>query len=240
MISRWPQAFRIIRTIYPPIAIFEDIADPADWELLVAAAAKTNPRIRDVVGNLVLVPVIRRVSGPTASVVMGCFTHCSTDRPGRFSDGSYGVWYAGDRPEAALAETAHHFARFMAATAEPPGFSDMQELVAPVRGEWVEAPAACLAPDDWRPGQAFGRAARAAGSDGVAYASVRYPAGRAVALFWPDGVELPVRHARQFRYHWDGARMDRYLVHGTREWLTPATAPKPAPYNPPPESPGHN
>ena len=34
---RWAASHRIIRTIYPPVDIFEDIADPADWELLVAA-----------------------------------------------------------------------------------------------------------------------------------------------------------------------------------------------------------
>ena len=49
---RWAPGFRIIRTIYPPVDLFEDIADPADWELLVSAEAKLNPRIRDEIGNL--------------------------------------------------------------------------------------------------------------------------------------------------------------------------------------------
>jgi len=65
----WATSHRIIRTIYPPVDLFEDIADPADWELLTAAEAKTNPRIRDAVGDLSLVPVARRVSGPTASLL---------------------------------------------------------------------------------------------------------------------------------------------------------------------------
>ncbi len=72
---RWTPGYRIIRTIYPPVDLFEDIADPADWELLVSAEAKMNPRIRDLVGNLALVPVSRRISGPGASIVMGAFTH---------------------------------------------------------------------------------------------------------------------------------------------------------------------
>jgi hypothetical protein len=211
---------RIIRTIYPPIDIFEDIADPADWELLVAAEAKLNPRIRDQVGNLALVPVARRVAGPTASIVMGAFTHVSRDRPGRFSDGSYGVWSCGDRFEVALAETAHHFERFMRATNEPAGEADYRELVAAVQGRVADgADPALLAPDDWRPGQAFGKQVREGGGDGVLYPSVRYPAGKALALFWPDCITLPVTQARQFRYSWDGARMHRYLVHGTREWV---------------------
>ena len=107
----WAVSHRIIRTIYPPVDLFEDIAAPGDWELLVSAEAKTNPRVLDAVGNLGLVPVARRVSGPTASLVMGAFTHASAERPSRISDGSYGVWYYGDRFAVAFAETAWHFER---------------------------------------------------------------------------------------------------------------------------------
>ncbi|TIN69406.1 MAG: RES domain-containing protein, partial [Mesorhizobium sp.] len=32
----WPQTFRIIRSIHPPIDLFEDIADPRDWEALAS------------------------------------------------------------------------------------------------------------------------------------------------------------------------------------------------------------
>ena len=216
---RWPNSHRIIRTIYPPVDLFEDIADPADWELLVAAEAKTNPRVLDAVGNLGLVPVARRVSGPTASLVMGAFTHASTDRPGRFSDGSYGVWYCGERFEVALAETAYHFERFMGATAEPPGEADYRELVCAVHGEVADGLGPeVLAPDDWSAGQARGRDVRRGGGDGVIYPSVRFPAGMALALFWPDCIELPIVQAQQFRYGWDGHRMHRYLVHGSRAW----------------------
>ena len=34
---RWKQAYRIIRSIYPPVDLFEDIADPRDWEALADA-----------------------------------------------------------------------------------------------------------------------------------------------------------------------------------------------------------
>ena len=217
---QWAISHRIIRTIYPPVDLFEDIADPADWELLVSAESKINPRIHDVVGNLALVPMARRVSGPGASLVMGAFTHVSSGRAGRFSDGSYGVWYCGDRFEVALAETAHHFERFMKATDEPPGDADYRELVSSVHGHVADGGAPeILAPDDWRAGQALGARTRQRGGDGVHYPSVRYPAGRAMALFWPDCVDLPVTQARQFRYSWDGKRMFRYLVHGTRSWI---------------------
>jgi hypothetical protein len=216
---RWAKSHRIIRTIYPPVDLFEDIAPPADWELLVAAEAKTNPRVLDAVGNLGLVPVARRVSGPTASLVMGAFTHPSPDRPGRFSDGSYGVWYCGDRFEVALAETAYHFERFMRATAEPAGEADYRELVCAVHGQVADgSEQSLLYPDDWSASHVMGRMLRQSGADGVVYPSVRFPSGLALGLFWPDCIELPVVQAQQFRYGWDGHRMHRYLVHGSRAW----------------------
>lgn len=190
----WPVSHRIIRTIYPPVDLFEDIAASEDWELLVSAEAKTNPRVLDAVGNLGLVPVSRRVAGPTASLVMGAFTHAPPERPSRFSDGSYGVWYCGDRFEVALAETAWHFERFMRATAEPPGEADYRALVCAVRGQVADGSSAELLRSD------------------------AWAAGTALALFWPDCVTLPVTQARQFRYGWDGVRMHRYLVHGARAW----------------------
>jgi hypothetical protein len=60
----WRISHRIIRSIYPPIALFEDIADPADWELIASLEAKTNPRVRDEIGDISLVPIERRVAGP--------------------------------------------------------------------------------------------------------------------------------------------------------------------------------
>jgi hypothetical protein len=126
----WKGAVRIIRSAFPPIDLFEDIADPADWPLLISAEQKTNPRIMATIGNLDLVPVDRRVGGNGASYLMAPFTHVSTDRPSRFTDGSYGVLYVGDRFETALFETIHHHARFMARTKEAPGWtSQFREIV---------------------------------------------------------------------------------------------------------------
>jgi hypothetical protein len=218
----WKPSYRIIRSIYPPVWLFEDIADPADWDLIASAEAKTNPRVRDEVGDLSLVPVERRISGETASLVMGAFTHISKDRPGRFSDGSYRVWYCGDRFEVALAETIHHFERFMRATSEPAGEAQHRELVCGVQGRLHDLRsgdhADCLAPSDWRAGQALGAAIRAAGGDGIVYPSVRFLAGEAAALLWPDHIMLPVNQARNMRYHWDGKRMTRYFVYGEDRW----------------------
>jgi RES domain len=218
----WPVSHRIIRTIYPPVWLFEDIAAPEDWDLIASAEAKTNPRVREQIGDLSIVPPARRVAGPSASLAMAAFTHVSRDRPSRFSDGGYGVWYCGDRFALAMAETAYHFERFMAATQEPPADAQYRELQAPIAGRLHdlrgEGFAEALDPDAWGAGQRLGTALKANGSDGIVYASVRYPQGEAAALFYPDLVKLPVTQARTLQYHWDGARMTRYFIIGEEEW----------------------
>ena len=207
---RWPQTFRIIRSIHPPVDLFEDIADPRDWEALVAVEAKTNPRIRLEIGDLGKVPAARRVSGPGASFVMAPFVHCSPLRPGRFSDGSYGIYYAGDSENVALAETIHHHQNFMSATDEEPGWtSDFRALVGSVDRDLddVNAVPGALDPDDYSVSQAEGRALRDTGSDGLTWNSVRMPGGCCIGAFWPDVVGIPVQ-GRHYCYHWDGSRVD--------------------------------
>lgn len=218
----WTGAVRIIRSIFPPIDLFEDIADPADWPLLIAAEQKTNPRLMESIGNIDLVPPERRVSGPGASWLMAPFTHVSLDRPSRLSNGGFGVLYVADGFETALFETVHHHARFMAATAQPPGWtSQFRELVLDIRADLHDLRPAgaghpALDPQDYHPAQRLGRELRAAGSEGVVYPSVRRPGGTCAGLFYPDRASAPVQ-GRHLDYHWDGARVDlcRDLTNGT-------------------------
>lgn len=214
----WSAAVRLIESRYPPIDLFEDLADPEDWELLAAAEAKTNPRLAETIGNLDLVPAHRRVSGPGASYVMAPFTHCSPDRPGRFHDGRFGAYYAADTFETAVAEVTHHQAQRLLDTSDEPGWiSDVRELVGSVHAELVDIRGGgfdtLLAPDDYAPSQAFARQHRDAGSNGIVYPSVRNRGGACIAAFWPDVVATPIQ-GRHFRYHWNGARID--MIHELR------------------------
>ena len=212
----WPGARRIIRSIHPPIDLFEDIADPADWPLLISAEQKTNPRLMETLGNIDLVPLARRVGGPGASYLMAPFTHVSLDRPSRFTRGDLGVLYAASAFETALAETVHHHARFMARTAEPEGWTsqfreivlDIDVVAHDIRSGGGRFDAA-LEPDDHRGGQALGAALRAAGSDGIVYPSCRHRGGECVGLFHPDLASRPIQ-GRHLDYHWNGARVDFY------------------------------
>ena len=206
----WPRSVRIIRSIYPPIDLFEDIADPADWEALASAESKFNPRIRDSIGDLAKVPLARRVSGPGASWVMVPFVHCSPLRSGRFTDGTFGLYYAGDSTEVAIAETVHHHTRTMLATAEPPGWtSQFRELIGSVDADLddVSGRDDSLDPDTYAASQIFGAERRGAGSNGIFWPSVRFVGGNCIAAFWPDVVPIPTQGAH-FAYHWNGTAVD--------------------------------
>jgi RES domain-containing protein len=212
----WPDARRIIRSAYPPIDLFEDIAAPEDWPLLIAAEQKTNPRLMETIGNLGLVPLERRVAGPGASYLMAPFTHVSTDRPTRFSDGSYGVLYLAEQFETALLETMHHHARFMARTHEPAGWtSQFRELVMELDAELHDlrgldpqfAPA--LDPDTYAASHVLGASLRLGGSNGLVCPSQRDSTGHCAGVFHPDQACRPVQ-GRHLDYHWDGERVDLY------------------------------
>lgn len=218
----WNQAHRIIRLRFSSIDLFEDIADPADWDAILSAEAKTDPRVAESVGMLDLVPAERRVSGEGASWVMAPFVNASPDSPSRFSDGSFGVYFAGDRIEVALFETIHHHALFMTATDEPAGWtSDFCELVGSVDAELhdvtdTSAHAAIYHPENYAASQALALDLWARNSNGLVYQSVRYPDGTAVALFWPDVPGVP-RPGQYFSYYWDGSRVSRVRNLTSRE-----------------------
>ncbi|MFO7854236.1 MAG: RES family NAD+ phosphorylase [Paracoccaceae bacterium] len=210
----WPRTHRLVMSHYPPIDLYDDIAGPEDWALLTAAVQRSNPRIRAAVGDLSLVPVERRLSGPGSDGVMAAFTHVSPDRTSRFSDGSYGVYYAGESIETALHEHGFHMGRFYAATSENPGWlGEVRELVGSVDAELIDLrddeARDLLDPDPakYPVAQEFARKAREEGADGLVYPSVRRPGGECIGTFWPDVVS-PARQGEHYRYHWDGARID--------------------------------
>ena len=221
----WGETHRLVLSRFPLIDLFEDVADPADWEALARAQARTNPRVLDAVGDLSLVPVARRVAGAGASWVMGPFCHVSADRVSRFADGTYGVYYAGDRLETALAEHTHHMGRFYAASGMEAGWhSEVRQLVGSLDAALLDLRggdfAALLDPDDYGQSQAFAREMLGDGADGIVYPSVRRAAGQCIAAFYPDVVGVPAQ-GDHFRYYWDGSRITyARKITGDRSILT--------------------
>jgi hypothetical protein len=198
---RWQSATRIIAARFPPIDLFERVSpDPSVRDALIEAEQKVNPRLRDEIGEIRLVPPEDRVSGPGAGYVMASFTHLNP-KGSRFSDGAYGVYYAAREIGTAIRETAFHFARFAADSEDGPRYEDMRVLAGRI--------------DRSRP---FAAALRDQGSNGHAYPSVRNPGGQCVAAFRPNAVGLPVQ-TNHLNYHWDGTRVVRYFDYAAEEWI---------------------
>ncbi len=221
----WRQAWRITASRYPPIRLFERLTDdPAVWETLLALEQLTNSRVRDEIGDISLVPPEERVSGPGARRVMAAFTHVNP-KGSRFSDGSYGVYYAAAALETAIAETAFHFEDFARDSADPPRSEDFRVLVGAVAETFEDVTAlpavqsvAVLDPVSYVASRAYAQQIRAAGASGVAYPSVRHSSGHCLGAFRPRAVGIP-RQERHLKYRWNGDRVDRYFDYGRDDWI---------------------
>ena len=204
----WRPAWRILPSRFPPIDLFERIADPADWDALIALESLTNDRIRDEVGNIALVPMEERVSGPGASVIMAAFTHPNPDGS-RFSDGSFGVFYAAEQLPTAIAETIYHREGFMRATSQPRMELDMRVYTVDLDGDLHDVTGQQdVLPrvydlDDYSAGQELATRLRADDSNGIVYDSVRQAGGTCAAVFRPRCLSNP-RQERHLCYVWNG------------------------------------
>ena len=206
------RAFRIVPSRFPPVGAWDRIAAPGDFDALAEIEGLTNPRIREALGVLVTVPRDRWVSGPGTTPVMAAFTHLNPEGS-RFSDGTYGVFYAAKEVETAIRETVYHRERFLARTQEPPQRIQMRCYVTSIERSFDDIRggyAALHDPTSYAASQLFARERRAANSNGVVYDSVRKAGGQCVAAFWPDCVG-PCTQGRHYEYHWDGAAISRVI-----------------------------
>nr|WP_241546828.1 RES family NAD+ phosphorylase [Thiohalobacter thiocyanaticus] len=168
----------------------------------------TNPRLRQEAGDISLVPPEDRISGPGATPIMAAFTHLNPDGS-RFSDGTYGVYYASRTMETAIRETLHHRERFLRYTNEPPieldqrvYYSDIDAELTDIRPyrdmrpEWYD-------PDSYKASQRLANALRNSKGNGLVYHSVRHEGGECIAVFRPRLLS-PARQGPHLTYVWDG------------------------------------
>lgn len=212
----WRDSCRLIPSRFPPVSLFEDVADPADLDTIFAIEALGNPRLRDAVGELRLVPEHARISGHGTSAIMAAFTHLNPDGS-RFSDGTYGVYYAAHKLETAVAEVSYHRARFLERTKEPPIEIDMRCYRVKVKAKLCELRGAedqadVYSPDSYAASQVFAREVCAEGLAGIAYDSVRDPSGECVALFTPKATVPPAKEAEHVTLRWNGERIEGWYL----------------------------
>lgn len=220
----WRPSYRLVPSRFPPVSLFDRVADPADYEAVYAIEALTNQRLRQELGEIHLVAPVDRISGPGTSAIMAAFTHFNPEGS-RFSDGTYGVYYAGHELETAISETAFHRARFLARTREAPCEIDMrcyqsnlQADLTDIRGEQARL-RAVYDPDSYAESQRLGREDRANGSFGIVYDSVRHRGGQCAAIFKPRAL-APYIQTAHYSYVWDGSAITEWYEKSQLRRLT--------------------
>lgn len=196
----WHPSFRIVPSRFPPVQLFERVADQDDLEAVLALESLTNERLREA-GAL--------PQGEPGSIVIAAAFAYRNPEGSRFSDGTFGVFYAAADLDTAIAESLHHRERFMRATRQPRMELDMRVYLTDLgcdlhdlRGRTADF-ADVYHPSDYAAGQRLAVALRAAGAAGLVYDSVRWPGGECAAVFHPEGLSN-CRQERHLCYLWDG------------------------------------
>lgn len=196
---------RLIPSRFPPVSLFEWAKTPEELSALAALESLTNERL----GDLSLVPEEDWVMGPGSTVIMAAFTHPG---PSRFTNGSFGVYYAADTLETAIAETVYHRQRFLIGSKEGPTFIQMREYIAqvkqPLERLTVSTHEHLLNPDTshYSESQQFGEEKRAEKIWGLHYPSVRKKDAHCVAIFRPPALSMPVQGCH-LEYIWNGEKI---------------------------------
>jgi RES domain len=206
----WKNTCRLIPSRFPPVGLFDRVADPADLDAVYALEGLTNERLRQEAGDVSLVRDADRRTGPGTTPIMAAFTHMNPDGS-RFSDGTYGVYYTARDLDTAIAECAYHSARFLMATHEGPISLDMRLYLSDVsadlhdiRGMREERPD-LYDPDSYAASQSFARPLWANDAYGICYGSVRRPVGECAAVFRPPALS-PVTQSEHWSFDWDSRK----------------------------------
>jgi len=211
----WRQTVRLVPSRFPPILLFERVADSSDYDALYQLESMTNERLRNEEGDVFLVDPADRIYGAGSTPIMAAFTH-SNPSGSRFSDGSYGVYYAGRDMHTAIAEVSHHMARFYLATKEGPLQTDMRAYFADVNADMQDIrgmqPALpdVYRPNDYSASQPYGATLRKANVMGIAYSSVRQLDGECLAIFRPVALS-PATQGPHYRFDWNGSAISSVI-----------------------------
>lgn len=189
------QAHRLVNSKFPPIDLFDDVANAAEFETLYQIQALTNPRLQNQTGRLELIAVSEIPFGiPGCSYAVAPFTHVNP-AGSRFSDGHFGMLYLADTMDTAIAEVRYHQDRYWArvdglnyerfvfrglcCTFDDAGHRDASVLP-------LSDP--IYATDDYSHARLLGSEAKRQGCPGLRYRSVRSPGNICWGLMTPRAV----------------------------------------------------
>lgn len=204
------QSYRLINSKFPPISLFEDVADADEFASLFALQALTNPRLQNEVGSLELIPRQQIPFGiPGCSYAIAPFTHVNPDGS-RFSDGRFGVLYLADTMQTALAEVSYHQQRYWQQVPDLHyerfvlrGLSCQFEQAGCYDATRLPRTDPIYHPDNYAAARALGIAAQQTTASGLRYHSVRNQGATCWALFSPQPVRAIVQCAH-YEMIWNG------------------------------------
>jgi len=205
MVARFrkKQTFRVIAHRRNETRIADRLTSVTDRTALDEIEAIANPR--------------RKFPGGDGNdMVMASFAYSGASR---FTDGSYGVYYAAFEDRTAIAESAYHTARFLAYTQTRPTVVYKRVLVAAIKGAYDDVrgmpatdPIYDPDPEKYAAAQAYALGRYAAGVlDGIVYRSVRARGGTCVVVFRPRLI-TGCKTAGFLAYTYDGDRIDEIFA----------------------------
>lgn len=212
----WCPSYRLVPTKYPPMDIFENIADPEDLEAILQIEAMTDDVARQMLGHVKLIPVQDRIVGKGAGRIMPCFLILDAKPSARrFNTCEFGAYYAGKELETAIKETIFHREKFLSETLLPPQEIDNVLILANIQGAMHDIRGMRSSyldiyhDSDYTDSQTFASRLKAHGSYGIVYDSVRNPRGQCVAVLRPSSISM-CQDSDFYTYTWDGTRITGY------------------------------
>jgi hypothetical protein len=182
---------------------------------LETVEALTNPRIRQEWSPRRKIRP-EDIGAAPEELVLASFVYSG---PSRFTDGSFGVYYAAFERETAIAESRFHTKRFLSLSHVPATNVFKRVLRAKASGSYddirkvaADDPIYAPDPDAYAAAQSYALGVYARNrEDGIVYRSVRRDDGTCVVAFRPRLVTGSTT-AEMLLYAYDGARIDTILV----------------------------
>lgn len=204
--------FRVIAHRRNEDRIADRLSSVADRAALDEIEAISNPRIQQEYAARRKVRPEDLAGSDGNEMVIASFAYSGASR---FTDGSYGVYYAGFEYRTAIAESAYHTARFLSYTQTRPTLVYKRVLTADIKGSYDDIRATSPTdpiydpdPEKYVAAQAYALPLYAANVvDGIVYTSVRAAGGTCVAAFRPRLI-LGCTTTGFLAYSYDGTHID--------------------------------
>ncbi len=201
---------RLIPSKFPPVTLFDWAESAEELEQIALLEGLTNERMLVEYGKVNRIDKEDWIGGPGSTPIMAAFTHVGFES--RFSDGSFGVYYAASSLETAIKETIFHRERFYRASNEKPCSISMREYIAKIKKPLIDITHKqydeLFNPDPayYHKSQEFGTKLCQQKEWGLLYPSVRNLTGLCMAIFRPPALTIPIQGCH-LRYLWNGERV---------------------------------